>query len=260
MVTPLFENRSEYIKIFQSANLSPTVHFHKSIELIYVIEGGGIAYADQKKYTVKTGDVFISFPNQIHYYLYSATGKYMVAIFSPDMLFEMREQLYNCLPESNVFNVKNIPNLENLLTQIVNFNGEYRETMEIALIGQIMASVMPCCQLKSRIKTNSSNLQLILNYCSSNFKDDITLENVAEAVHISKFHISHLINSKLGMNFNNYLNSIRINHACDLLNESNKKIADISEETGFGSIRSFNRAFKSVMNMTPAEYRNKGAK
>ena len=161
MVTPLFENRSEYIKIFQSANLSPTVHFHKSIELIYVIEGGGIAYADQKKYTVKTGDVFISFPNQIHYYLYSATGKYLIAIFSPDILFEMREQLYN---------------------------------------------------------------------------------------------------SKLGMNFNNYLNSIRINHACDLLNESNKKIADISEETGFGSIRSFNRAFKSVMNMTPAEYRNNGAK
>jgi AraC-like DNA-binding protein len=96
----------------------------------------------------------------------------------------------------------------------------------------------------------------VLDYCTKNFSNDLTLDILAEDLHVSKFHISHLLNQKLGISFSTYLNNIRVHRACFLLNNSDNKISDISEEVGFGSIRSFNRAFKSVMNMTPLEYRN----
>ena len=57
------------------------------------------------------------------------------------------------------------------------------------------------------------------------------------------------------MSFNNCINTFRINKSCDLLGETDKKISEISEEVGFGSIRTFNRAFMEIMNLTPLEYR-----
>ena len=63
-------------------------------------------------------------------------------------------------------------------------------------------------------------------------------------------------NKRLKQNFNEYINNLRIAEACNLLRESDKKIADISEDVGFGTIRSFNRAFKLSIGVSPAEYRS----
>ena len=60
---------------------------------------------------------------------------------------------------------------------------------------------------------------------------------------------------ELRMGFSEYVNLLRVNRACDLLNDTDKKIADISEDAGFSTIRSFNRAFARHMNMTPIQYR-----
>ena len=50
---------------------------------------------------------------------------------------------------------------------------------------------------------------------------------------------------------------LRIDKACDLLEETDKKTADISEDVGFGSIRTFNRAFLQISGITPLKYRNR---
>ena len=68
-----------------------------------------------------------------------------------------------------------------------------------------------------------------------------------------------MINRKLNQNFNEYINNLRIAEACNLLRETNIKIADISEDVGFGTIRSFNRAFKQITGISPAVYREKNA-
>ena len=78
---------------------------------------------------------------------------------------------------------------------------------------------------------------------------------MAEGLHLSRCYISHLFNRKLSLGFNDYINMLRVQDACTQLLETDKKIADISEEVGFGSIRSFNRAFKNITGLTPLEYR-----
>ena len=115
--------------------------------------------------------------------------------------------------------------------------------------------MLPHFVLKNANFEKNSAFYGIMDFCTHNFTEQITLDSVAERLHLSKYYVSHLINRKLGQNFNEYINNLRINEACALLRETDKKIAEISEEVGFGTIRSFNRSFKQITDLSPAEYR-----
>ena len=251
-----YENRTEIASIYAGIRLYPTPHLHKEIELIYVVNGYSHAYADRKNEMIKSGDLYITFPNQTHYYETVETGEYIIAIFSPDILFDLKNTLYNNIPKNNV--IHNIDKeIAELLFKALKENGEYKETFLLGIMSQIMALLMPKMELTQRIKTDNTTLQNILNYCQQNFTEELSLDKVAEVLHISKYHISHLFNENLDLNFNTYINIIRINKACELLEETNYKTSHISEEVGFGSIRTFNRAFLQLMNITPLQYRSK---
>ena len=252
----VFENKTSPFSISFTRSLVPWPHFHKDIEIIYVMNGSVYACADREKDWIQTGDLFISFPNQIHYYENATLGDYLLIILSPDILFELKEKMYGSIPQSNI--LRNVSQSEpvKLLQQALQATGDYSQTIKAGLLNQALAQLLPQLTLKPRTKTSNATLLGIMNFCSSNFAENITLEDVSKALHISKYHISHLLNDKLGLSFTAYLNNLRINHACDLLEDTDKKIADISEDVGFGSIRSFNRAFDAAMHMSPSQYRN----
>jgi len=256
MKNVMFENKTSPFTFRIDPTLSPTPHFHKDIEMVYVIDGECQVFADRKIDTIKNGDIFVSFPNQIHYYEDCRQGQYFLAILSPEILFEIKNTLYDNVPKSNIIPAVTEEDFTKLLLDIPNIHCDYEQTIIAGMLNQVLGLILPRFELKPRIKTSNSAIQEILKFCSTNFADNITLESIADSMHMSKYHISHLFNDKLGLNFNTYLNTIRINTACDLLEDTDKKIADISEEVGFGSIRSFNRAFQSIMNMSPLEYRN----
>ena len=96
-----------------------------------------------------------------------------------------------------------------------------------------------------------------MSFCSAHFAEDISLEYLADSLHLSRCYISHLFSRNLNIGFSEYINMLRVSAACELLLETRGRIADISEEVGFGSIRSFNRAFLKIMGRTPKEYREK---
>ena len=250
------ENKTHTIASRIDHSLSPVPHFHRHIELVYVIDGESYANADRKNFKLNKGDMFFTFPNQIHYYNTVVNGDYLLIIFTPDILYGLNDILFDNIPNTNVISAEQCPNLLNLSLEIYKKGLEYEDTLKVGILNQLIATILPHLKLKTRIKTGSTTLQEVLNFCSSNFSNDITLEDIADALHISKFHISHLLNNKLGINFNSYINNLRINRACDMLEDTEAKISDISEDVGFGSIRSFNRAFKDTMNTTPLEYRS----
>lgn len=252
----IVENKTHTIASRIVHSLSPVPHFHRHIELVYVIDGESYANADRKNYKLNKGDMFFTFPNQIHYYNTVVNGDYLLIIFTPDILYGLNDILFDNIPNTNVISAEKCPNLFNLSIEMSKKGLEYEDTLKVGILNQLIATILPHLTLKTRIKTGSTTLQEVLNFCSSNFSNDITLEDIADALHISKFHISHLLNNKLGINFNSYINNLRINRACDMLEDTETKISDISEDVGFGSIRSFNRAFKDTMNTTPLEYRS----
>ena len=87
-------------------------------------------------------------------------------------------------------------------------------------------------------------------------ESDITLEDVAKRMKLSKHHLTQLFNIHLGENFNQYINRYRINYSCLLLKSNNEDltIEEIAFESGFNSKVSFNRHFKNFIGCTPSDY------
>ena len=253
----IYENKTQLIDYSISSGLAPYAHLHKEIEIVYVRSGKAVAYADKNSCLLDAGDMFIAFPNQVHYYKTVQTGEFAVLIFSPEILYGISSEISKSTPDINSFPHSEYEKIKEIFESFYSLKGEYKETAISGYINVLMSYILPTVKLKTVNIENNSAFYNIINYCTNNFKDDITLDTVAESLHLSKYYVSRLINKKLKQNFNEYINNLRISEACNMLRETDIKIADISEDVGFGTIRSFNRAFKLVMGLSPAEYRSK---
>lgn len=226
---------------------------------MYAYSGRTIAYADKNIYCLNEGDLFITFPNQIHYYDTTKLGEYLILIFSAEILCGFSEDISKSIPNTNHISSSEIPQLAEIFEKLysaVKSNDPYKTLALNGYINLFMSLILPHFTLKTVNLEKNSAFYEIMDYCSKNFTEALTLDSISERLHLSKYYISHLINKKLGQNFNEYINKLRINEACGLLRTTDKKVSDISEEVGFGTIRSFNRSFRAQVGTTPAEYRS----
>lgn len=253
----VYENRTKHVEAWTEDYLKPIPHLHKELEIIYVIKGESHLFVDNNYMTISDGDLFVCFPNQVHCYERSESGQYYLFTIIPDCCFGIKDLLYDNVPGKNILRLNENDEIIRTLSEAVSYQGEYKDTYYAGLINHALALMLPKLSLTPRMKSNTATLQNIINYCSLNFARELTLDDIAEELHLSKYHISHLLNKKLGISFTGYINLLRINNSCDLLRKTDKSIASISEEVGFGSIRSFNRVFAQIMNMTPFDYRKK---
>lgn len=84
---------------------------------------------------------------------------------------------------------------------------------------------------------------------------DISLAQVAELLGLSNNHLSQVINSQFGLNFNQLLNYYRVEKARNMLTADKTSTLDIAFACGFGSVSAFYRAFQQQVGMSPAQYR-----
>ena len=74
---------------------------------------------------------------------------------------------------------------------------------------------------------------------------------------VSKFSLSRLFSKTFHSSFNQYVNEARLGYACQRIETTDDTLTEISMDSGFGSLRTFNRVFKEKYRLTPSEYRNK---
>lgn len=99
-------------------------------------------------------------------------------------------------------------------------------------------------------------LEDIKEYISENYMDpSLGLTTISVNFRISEGYVSILFKKHGNMNFADYVESIRMNKACELLKESDNNIETIASMVGYNSVQSFRRAFKRVYHMSPKEYR-----
>lgn len=95
-----------------------------------------------------------------------------------------------------------------------------------------------------------------LKYMEENYKQKITLADVAEKTYVSQWHLSKLLNGHTGKSFSELLNHVRIEEAKKLLKDPSLRIGDISEEVGFMDVAHFSKVFKKLEGISANEYRN----
>lgn len=98
-------------------------------------------------------------------------------------------------------------------------------------------------------------LHNILNYIDENLEKKITLQEIADIEHLNSYYLSHFFKRKVGISFQEYLNTKRLDKAFKLLLNSNMTITDISNKCGFSSTNYFNKIFKETYNSLPSENR-----
>ncbi len=92
-------------------------------------------------------------------------------------------------------------------------------------------------------------------YIEEHYSEPLTLVDVAEQVGISGGYLSMMFSQTLQMGFVDYLNQVRIEHACTYLEQNFFKNYEIAYRVGFRDEKYFSRVFKKVKGQTPREYR-----
>lgn len=132
-----------------------------------------------------------------------------------------------------------------------------RETVE-QLIGAVAESVQA---IKIQLNRNeeparSPVVQQIIDYVQANYRYDISLGGIAEQLRLDPSHVSRLFRQELQVTFIEYLISVRLEKAKELLVAGGSiPIKEIGTAVGYENPRSFNRMFKKYEGITPGEYR-----
>jgi AraC-like DNA-binding protein/ligand-binding sensor protein len=92
-------------------------------------------------------------------------------------------------------------------------------------------------------------------YILEHFTEELSLNQVAAAVHTSSFYFCKLFKKSTGINFTEFVSRTRIEKAKNLLLNPNLRISEIAYEIGFQSLTHFNRVFKKITGQSPTEYR-----
>ncbi len=242
--------------IYRTHSLNFSAHIHEDIELVFVKRGGGIAYCDGKKYTLRENTFFIVFPNQVHRYEECDSGEYILLILKPTMLLSYRNVFLEGLPVSAEWRLNDAKN-DNLVylleTVVYEYNRDGYSPIISAYLTAIFGKLLKVYEIQKSNVSGNTVLQ-ILEYCSEHYKENISVGEIAQKLHISRSCVSHIFSSRLAMNFCDYINSLRLADAVQLLKSGNYSVTEVSNLSGFSTLRTFNRAFLKKYGVPPSKY------
>lgn len=92
-------------------------------------------------------------------------------------------------------------------------------------------------------------------YVTLHYKESIGLNDAAEAAGVNSTYLSYLFSQEMGVGFSGYLLNLRIKCAQKLLRESNLKIRQVAEKSGFNDYHYFSKVFKKMTGVSAAQYR-----
>ena len=96
----------------------------------------------------------------------------------------------------------------------------------------------------------------VKEYLDQNYATRITLDELSKAFYINKYYLTRVFKEQYGQSITNYLTSLRITHAKQLLRFSDKTVEEIGLECGLGALHYFSRVFKEVEGVAPSVYRS----
>ena len=104
----------------------------------------------------------------------------------------------------------------------------------------------------------ASEYQEVKRYLDENYSHAVTLEELAEHFHISKFHLLRVFKQIYGVPPMSYARTVRINKAKEFISFTSMSIAQISDLLGFSSTNAFSRTFAKEEGVPPTFYRSRG--
>ena len=233
----------------------------ESYLIVYLFDGELDLTFRNKKYVMSAGSLFFIDCKE-HYLTISNDSIHLAFVhFNSEIAAHYFGRFYELNNSSPVLQISAPCFIDRGIFQLMEmFDGDI--TSDISYRGiEIIVSLMTNLMITVIPKKDGDRLnecvESTLNYLIENFHRKITLDDLAQETHTSKFHLRRLFCHAMGSSPNEYLMRLRVNKARELLRLSTYTISQISEKTGFEAPSYFIKIFRKYENMTPNEFRKK---
>ena len=259
-----FDNNSP-IRFFMHKLGSVTRHWHESLELLFVLTGEVTVFSGSEQTTLQPDDMLLINSNVVHE-LHS-DDCVMIAVqiklskfdLPPDLLQNL---YFNCnsktASSSESFRV-----IKQIIASVLQSNsvtGQASLFQNRALAYQLLDELVQ--NFKAEKPTAEANthkhlerLNNILRFIGEHYREQLTLNQIADREHLSAPYLSSFFERYMGINFSTYYTNLRLEHAIQDLLYTDIPVEQIAINHGFSDPRAFVRAFKKRYNTLPSTYR-----
>ncbi len=260
----------------RGSNFYDQWHFHPEIELIYIHKGRGTRFIGNDVSRFEPNELFLIGSKLPHMWrcdpdhfledqrhVAEVTVIYFHLDFLGTSFFDVPEMSsIKLLLEKAKLGVKvsNKPQFNNLIAQLHSERATERVITLLRILDKISITeekqfINLTYYPLNHDKFDADRLNTIFNYSLANFREKITLAEVASIANLTSKAFCKYFKSKTRKTYSHFLLEVRVAHACKLLLEKDMTIYEICLASGFNTISNFNRYFKRIMNKSPSEYK-----
>lgn len=265
------ENTAIVKTTYRSDIIDVPWHTHKEFEIIYNVSGFGTRIIGESVSSYKPGSLMFigsNVPHLIKSDKKSTENQQLVIQFSEKFI---SKELVHFIEFKSIAELKN--NSFHGLEFSHSFSEQFKEKLfdflkapqDKAVVGLYsilseMADSKTSKKLSSlpfmQENSEKSRIGKIFNYVLNNYMENVSVEEAASLINLSKPAFCNYFKKKVNKRFSEFVTELRINKACVMLKETEMNVSEISYNVGFTNISYFNRSFLKIKNITPLQYRN----
>lgn len=270
------ENRQEIIKFPQDLQMKVFMHklgivprhWHRGLELLFVLEGEAQVSVDGQAFALALEDVILINSGSIHE-LRSKDGALLIVLqlgselfkFSEDTLDDMEFKCNSSVdPNSERYDGirKAIARLAANSTSKDPGAGYLKCGICNYLLAELVTYFRSHYKNRSLTRRNyTKRMSEILDYMERHYKEDLSLKDMAKSQNLSSTYFSDFFRRYTGVKFTQYNIDVKLNHALQDLVGTSHTIERIAADNGFPEVHAFIRTFKAKFGMTPNVYRKR---
>lgn len=252
-------------------------HWHKNFELNYLLSGEWMVEIDEKVEKVCAPALISINCQEVHNLLPndSTIAEKIAVIFDDAFLekyqFDLNAQIIKV--EDSLHPTEHVRELMEKLFFIykehhpfdsqekINLIGRhYRDLQVKGIVYDLMYEILSYYVEPKQFKNKKQDyyrirFQKVSKYISQHYMENITLEDVAQVMGVTREHCAREFKIHTQRTFKEYLTRCRILRAFPLLRDTDMNITEIARKTGFPNVRAFNKGFKDIFEMMPREKR-----
>lgn len=245
-------------------------HWHQCLEILYVEEGFGVVIVDNQQYTMRPGRLFFFPPFTPHKVMVDEKAQdcYRRTIIHLDQhaIAKLLRDFPDNLNRLHMLSTRGRPAfvadlagahahvdyLFSLYAHLATPSGLSAE--RVASLLMVLFSMLPPAQEKMP-EAVSGIASPVMFWIEENYQQKFSLDRLAQDLGKSRSYLSRRFHAETGEHIHNYLNTLRLRRACELLLHTSISIADIAAQVGFSDTTWFISSFKKGIGETPLQYR-----
>lgn len=239
-----------------------TLHTHHCVEIFYILKGSGSFRIEDVSFPIARDNVVIINSGVAHTEASSAQDplEYIaLGISGNDFLLKGQQDRRYCMLNDPSATRRLLPCLEHISLEVAQKKAHYQEVVQNLL--QILAVQLLRSQSVASFSSDVGNISpkcaQIKRYIDSHYKENVTIETLANVTFLSRSYLIHIFTKEYGEPPISYLIKRRVEESRHLLAKTDRSILDIGLMVGFSSGSYFSQSFRRLVGVSPKEYRRR---